>query len=166
GSLNACAAGATASPTTSAPPPLRKVLRENSLITRRPSPSSACSPSSPSCSTLRLEGPYDRTQAVAIVTKCLRVALLEEGGDRARGARDDDDGPELEQHVDDAAPAGERVLDLRRDGQQLHACEEDRVADAPDLRPLGMALEEVDGDCPEDFDDHGRGDDEAEAGEQ
>ena len=44
------------------------------------------------------------------------VDALEEARNRAGRARDDDHGPQLEQHVDDPAARCQRVSDLRRDG--------------------------------------------------
>ena len=41
--------------------------------------------------------------------------------------------------VDDATGGRERVLELRRDGQQLHRREEERVAERVDLRPVRSA---------------------------
>jgi hypothetical protein len=42
------------------------------------------------------------------------VAGLEEARDRSRRARDDDDRPDLEEHVDDPTQRRQRVADLRR----------------------------------------------------
>jgi hypothetical protein len=59
-----------------------------------------------------------------------RVSRAEEGSEAACNCSHDEDRPELEADVDDLAARRERVLDLRRDSQQLHGGEECGVAEA------------------------------------
>ena len=76
----------------------------------------------------------------------LPIARLEEARDRARRAGDDDHRPDLQDDVDDAAGRRERVRDLRRDGEQLHRGEEERIEEGVDVALLRMPLEQVDRD--------------------
>src|SRR5436190_11841307 len=73
---------------------------------------------------------------------------LEKRGDRARRAGDDDHRPELEHNVDDPAGRGERVLELRRDREQLDGGEEERVAEGLHLGPGRGPPGEVDATGP------------------
>ena len=77
----------------------------------------------------------------------LRVAVLEERRNCSGRSRDDDHGPEFEEHVDHPSPRGERVLDLRRHRQQLDGREEEGLAECPHIAAVGVSLEEVEGDC-------------------
>src|SRR2546430_358619 len=102
---------------------------------------------------------------VGVASAALGVSL-EERCDRARRAGDDDHRPQLEHDVDDPARAGERVLELRRDGEQLDGREEERVAERLHLGAVRVALGEVDRDGSEEVDDDGRLHDDREPREQ
>ena len=72
-----------------------------------------------------------------------RVARAKESGEAACDDGDDEDGPHLEADIDDPPGHRERVLDLRRNGQQLHGGEEGCVTESVDIPAFLAALE-----CP------------------
>jgi SAM-dependent methyltransferase len=85
-----------------------------------------------------------------------RIARREEGRKRSRDRGHDEERPDLEEDVDDAAGGGERVPDLRGDGQELDGREEDGIAEGVDLGEARMALEHPDEHAADRVDDKGR----------
>ena len=74
------------------------------------------------------------------------VSGAEERSEAACDCCDDEDRPELEADVDDLAGRRERILDRRRDSQQLYGREERSVAEAVDVATFVAALEYLDQD--------------------
>jgi hypothetical protein len=72
-----------------------------------------------------------------------RVAGLEKARDCASRTRDDEHRPDFEEQIDDASGEAKRILDLRRDRQQLHRREEERVEEGVNVGLLRMAFEHV-----------------------
>ena len=69
------------------------------------------------------------------------VAAREEGREGTGDGGHDEDRPELEDDVDDLAAARQRILERRRDGQDLDGREEQRIPEPVDVAPLDTALE-------------------------
>src|SRR5665213_613503 len=84
-----------------------------------------------------------------------RVARAKECGEAACDDGDDEDGPHLEADIDDPAGHRERVLDLRRNGKQLHGGEEGFVTESFDTPALPPALEYPCKHCPSCVDPNG-----------
>src|SRR6266542_3158044 len=69
--------------------------------------------------------------------------VLQEGREGARDRGHDRDRPQLEKDVHDPASRRHRVLDLRRDGQELRRYPEEPLKDRGDVRALLPILEHV-----------------------
>src|SRR5262249_54007622 len=90
----------------------------------------------------------------------------EEARGGAGGPGDDEDRQQLEKDVDEAPAGRQGVSELRRDGEQLHGREEERVAERPDLSSVRVTLEVVDEDGADGVDDERRTEDDRQADEQ
>src|ERR1019366_6469826 len=95
-----------------------------------------------------------------------RVARAKECGEAACDDGDDEDGPHLEADIDNPAGHRERVLDLRRNGQQLHGGEEGCVTESFDIPTFLAALEYPGKHCAGGVDQNGQAERKYQAREQ
>jgi hypothetical protein len=98
-------------------------------------------------------------------TALARVARAKETGEAACDYRNDEDGPHLEADIDDPAAHRERVLNLRRDGQQLHGGEKDRITESVNVTAFVPAFKYPCKDGAEYEDEKGQPECEEQAGE-
>src|SRR5450759_3282572 len=107
-----------------------------------------------------------RAQCNSAALGLARVARAKESGEAACDDGDDEDGPHLEADIDDPAGHRERVLDLRRNGQQLHGGEEGCVTESFDIPAFLAALEYPCKHCAGGVDQNGQAERKYQAREQ
>src|SRR5664280_372412 len=95
-----------------------------------------------------------------------RVARAKECSEASCDDGDDKDGPHLEADIDDPSGNRERVLDLRRNGQQLHGGEEGCVTESFDIPAFLAALEYPCEHCADGIDQNGQAERKYQAREQ
>jgi len=70
----------------------------------------------------------------------LGVPAAEKRREASGDGRDNTDRPQFQHDIDNLADASERILNRWGDGQNLHGCKEERVAEAMDVPALETAF--------------------------